>query len=60
MAAVRQRATIVQVPVNYRPRVGESSVTGDLRKTVPLGLEMLAMVLRMRFGLWPRAARDRG
>ncbi|HLT70951.1 MAG TPA: glycosyltransferase family 2 protein [Acidimicrobiales bacterium] len=54
MAAVRQRASVVQVPVNYRPRVGESSVTGDLRKTVPLGLEMLAMVLRMRVGLWPR------
>jgi glycosyltransferase involved in cell wall biosynthesis len=54
MAAVRQRATIVQVPVNYRPRVGDSSVTGELRKTVPLGLEMLTMVLRMRVGRWPR------
>jgi dolichol-phosphate mannosyltransferase len=54
MAAVRQRTTIVQVPVNYRPRVGMSSVTGELRKTVPLGLEMLSMVLKMRFGLWSR------
>jgi glycosyltransferase involved in cell wall biosynthesis len=56
MAAVRQRTTIVQVPVNYRPRVGMSSVTGELRKTVPLGLEMLSMVLKMRFGLWSRGA----
>jgi glycosyltransferase involved in cell wall biosynthesis len=56
LAAVRQRATIVQVPVNYRPRVGVSSVTGELRKTVPLGLEMLSMVLRMRVGRWPRRA----
>jgi hypothetical protein len=42
--------------VNYRPRVGMSSVTGELRKTVPLGLEMLSMVLKMRFGLWSRGA----
>jgi glycosyltransferase involved in cell wall biosynthesis len=56
MAAVRQRTTIVQVPVNYRPRVGVSSVTGELRKTVPLGLEMLTMVVRMRFGRWARGS----
>jgi glycosyltransferase involved in cell wall biosynthesis len=53
MAAVRQRARIVQVPVNYRPRVGVSSVTGELGKTIPLGLEMLSTVLRMRVGAWP-------
>jgi glycosyltransferase involved in cell wall biosynthesis len=57
MAAVRQRARIVQVPVNYRPRVGVSSVTGELGKTIPLGLEMLSMVLKMRVGAWPRARR---
>lgn len=57
MAAVRQRARIVQVPVNYRPRVGVSSVTGELGKTVPLGLEMLSMVLKMRVGAWPRSRR---
>jgi glycosyltransferase involved in cell wall biosynthesis len=54
MAAVRRRAPIVQVPVNYRPRVGESSVTGAMRKTVPLGFEMAAMVVKMRLGLWDR------
>jgi glycosyltransferase involved in cell wall biosynthesis len=53
MAAVRQRAHIVQVPVNYRRRVGISSVTGEIPEAVRLGCEMLAMVLRMRIGLWP-------
>jgi hypothetical protein len=48
MLAVIRHAKIVQVPVNYHPRVGHSSVTGDIRKTIPLGLEMLRMVLRMR------------
>jgi glycosyltransferase involved in cell wall biosynthesis len=57
MAAVRQRARIVQVPVNYRPRVGASSVTGELGKTIPLGLQMLSLVLKMRVGAWPRSRR---
>jgi glycosyltransferase involved in cell wall biosynthesis len=39
---------LVQVPVNYLPRVGTSSVTGDLSKTLALGLQMIAMVLSMR------------
>ena len=36
---------LVQMPVNYRPRVGETSVTGDLRKTLKLGGKMISMVL---------------
>jgi glycosyltransferase involved in cell wall biosynthesis len=59
MAAVRQRAHIVQVPVNYRARVGVSSVTGDVAKALALGLEMLAMVLRIRVGLWPPRGAER-
>src|SRR4051794_34774249 len=50
MLAVVDRAKIVQVPVNYHPRVGESSVTGDLRKAFRLGLQMLKMILLMRLG----------
>jgi glycosyltransferase involved in cell wall biosynthesis len=50
MLAVIDRAKIVQVPVNYHPRVGESSVTGDLRKAFRLGMQMLKMILLMRLG----------
>ena len=39
---------LVQVPVNYHPRVGESSVTGHLGKTLELGFEMIRMVFKMR------------
>ncbi|MGS0687155.1 glycosyltransferase family 2 protein [Nakamurella sp. GG22] len=56
MLAVVGRAKIVQVPVNYHQRVGVSSVTGDLPKTIRLGLGMLGMVLRMRLRM-PRAGR---
>ncbi len=45
---VRHRVPLVQVPVRYLPRVGESSVTGDLGKTVRLGLGMIRMCLRER------------
>jgi glycosyltransferase involved in cell wall biosynthesis len=45
---VSSGATFVQVPVNYRPRVGESAVTGDLSKAVRLGLEMIGIALRSR------------
>jgi hypothetical protein len=48
MLAVVGRDTIVQVPVNYHPRVGTSAVTGDTRIAIRLGLEMMRMVLAMR------------
>ncbi len=43
---------IIQIPVNYLPRVGESSVTGDMRKAVVLGLWMVGLVLRYRLLSW--------
>ena len=39
---------VIQIPVNYLPRVGESSVTGDMRKAVLLGFWMIGLVLRYR------------
>ena len=48
MLALVARDTVVQIPVNYHPRVGTSAVTGDTRTAVRLGLRMLRMVLAMR------------
>ena len=48
MLAVVGRDTIVQVPVNYHPRIGTSAVTGDTRTAIRLGLQMLWIVLTMR------------
>jgi dolichol-phosphate mannosyltransferase len=39
---------LLVVPVNYRPRVGTSAVTGDRRKAVTLGLDMIWLVVRTR------------
>jgi len=48
LVALLRRTKLVQVPVNYHPRVGHSSITGHLGKTVVLGLQMVKMVLTMR------------
>jgi glycosyltransferase involved in cell wall biosynthesis len=55
LISIKRRAKIVQVPVNYHPRVGQSSVTGHLGKTIVLGSTMIAMVLRMRVTPLPPA-----
>ncbi len=41
-------ARVVEVPLNYLPRVGISSVTGSRMKAVAVGLRMIQTVLRYR------------
>jgi glycosyltransferase involved in cell wall biosynthesis len=41
-------ARFVEVPVNYLPRVGVSSVTGNRLAAVQVGLRMIGLVLRFR------------
>lgn len=48
LISVITKARMVQVPVNYHKRVGVSSVTGELGKTVALGMEMIALTFKMR------------
>ena len=43
---------VIQIPVNYLPRVGESSVTGDFSKAFWLGMTMIGLVLRYRLVSW--------
>lgn len=38
----------IEIPVHYRARVGQSSVTGDPVKAVLLGLRMIAFILEWR------------
>lgn len=42
----------VEIPVNYRKRVGVSSVTGNLFRAFTLGCQMILMILRYRVGSW--------
>jgi SAM-dependent methyltransferase len=55
LLTITSGARIVEVPVNYLPRVGTSSVTGDTAKAVKLGLQMIAYIIGFRL----RVARAR-
>ena len=63
MEVIAHGIPFIEIPVNYRRRVGESSVTGDLWKAFWLGLRMITLVLSYRFGLQSAARvrwNDRG
>lgn len=43
---------VIQIPVNYLPRVGRSAVTGDFGTALSLGVTMIRLVLRYRLRSW--------
>jgi len=55
MEVVEHGIPFVEIPVNYRARVGVSSVTGDLWKAFRLGLRMIALILEYRLGVHSKA-----
>lgn len=50
----------IEIPVNYKKRVGESSVTGNKIRAFFLGIEMIRMILRYRFASWFGVGKTRG
>ena len=46
--ALLSRLRLVEVPVNYRTRVGQSKITGSMRTTVRVGAHMVGLILRYR------------
>ncbi|HZS52738.1 MAG TPA: glycosyltransferase family 2 protein [Bryobacterales bacterium] len=55
MEVIAHQIPFVEIPVNYRRRVGRSSVTGDFWKAFSLGVRMIRLVLAYRFGFYRRA-----
>ena len=55
MEVVAHRIPFVEIPVNYRARVGDSSVTGDLWKAFRLGIRMIVLVFEYRLGFHRRS-----
>ena len=39
---------IIQIPINYRERIGISSVTGSFKKAFILGIQMILLILKFR------------
>src|SRR5205085_10447256 len=48
LLTITARARFVEIPVNYLPRVGTSSVPGHLGNAISLGLRMILMILSFR------------
>ena len=46
--ALLDGARLVEVPVNYRRRVGESKITGSMQTAARVGANMLALIVRYR------------
>ncbi len=57
LLSILSGARFVEVPVNYLPRVGRSSVTGDPVKALAVGLQMISQVLRYRWVVRGRVIR---
>jgi len=46
--ALRRGLRVIEVPVNYRGRVGESKITGTLEGTLRTGFAMIGLILKTR------------
>jgi glycosyltransferase involved in cell wall biosynthesis len=57
--ALLEGLRVIEVPVNYRGRLGESKITGSLKTTLRVGFNMISLILayRLRTLAQPRPAR---
>lgn len=49
LLALKHKVSMVQIPLNYKKRVGTSSVTGDPVKAFKLGCRMILLILTHKF-----------
>jgi glycosyltransferase involved in cell wall biosynthesis len=47
--ALKRRLKVIEFPVNYRGRVGESKITGNLKGTLKTGFNMIGLIIKYRF-----------
>jgi len=58
LLAIKHEIPFMEIPVNYRKRVGTSSVTGHFGKTCALALQMIWMIFKFRLGLMGKRKRS--
>jgi glycosyltransferase involved in cell wall biosynthesis len=47
--ALKRRLKVIEIPVNYRGRVGESKITGNLKGALTTGIRMIGLIIKYRF-----------
>ena len=52
LLTILHKIPFIEIPVNYKKRVGQSSVTGSTFKAFLLGSEMILMILKVRLLSW--------
>jgi len=48
---IRNNIKFIEIPVRYLRRVGKSSVTGDMKRTIPVGFKMIWLIFKHRFNI---------
>jgi hypothetical protein len=51
---ITHKIRFIEIPVNYKKRVGVSSVTGNKFKAFSLGLRIIGLILTHRLKTWLR------
>ncbi len=53
LQVIRNKIKFIEIPVNYLRRVGQSSATGDMKRTIIIGLGMILLIFKHKFKLIP-------
>lgn len=48
LSIIKRNIPFVEIPIHYQPRIGDSSVTGSLHKTLFLGFTMIFYLIKKR------------
>jgi len=51
LQVMRNKIHYIEIPVRYLRRVGDSSVTGDMKRTFKVGIKMIILILQHRLGI---------
>lgn len=60
MLCLMSEARVIQIPVNYKERVGESMVCGNRWVAAMLGARMVVLITQFRLTTWLRSSSYRG
>jgi hypothetical protein len=58
IAGLKRNIRVIEIPVNYRSRVGESKITGNISGAMRTGMRMVWLIIWKRF-FSPREAGER-
>jgi hypothetical protein len=48
---IRNKIKFIEIPINYKKRIGKSTVTGSKYKAFIVGLKMILLALKHRFNI---------